>query len=112
MIIISHPPRRKSWNGFASCASIRSIRWTPRNRKYCLSGYFFWSFDKTPFDSINAISSTDIWCNFLSLNREILASHLPPAIVGTCMRDRKKIPSEYLDDIITDMMYKDKLIKI
>lgn len=42
--------------------------------------------------------------NFLSLNREILASHLPPAIVGTCMRDRKKIPSEYLDDIITDMM--------
>ena len=26
--------------------------------------------------------------NFLSLNREILASHLPPAIVGTCMRER------------------------
>lgn len=41
--------------------------------------------------------------NFKSMDREVLSRCLPPQIVGMCMRDRRQIPDEYLDDVIRGM---------
>lgn len=42
--------------------------------------------------------------NFIEMNREVLSRYLPPDIIGMCMRDRRQIPKEFLDNVITGMM--------
>ena len=41
--------------------------------------------------------------NYLSLDPNILSKYISPDLIGTCMRDRKQIPSDVLDNVITDM---------
>lgn len=40
--------------------------------------------------------------NFVKLNPYILAKYIPKHLLGECIRDRRNIPEEYYDPIITD----------